>query len=90
MQYNYFNYINEKFPPYGSVVYFAYRKISDEKKENLYLLDQLKSQLISCIELYNNPEVTVVKTQWWIDQVNKLLTDENVSSPQLKKTSNYI
>ena len=47
MQFNYFNYPNQKLPNYGSVQYFAYRKLSDEKKEILYLLDQIKSQIIS-------------------------------------------
>ena len=85
MQYNYFGYTTDKLPPYGSVVYFAYRKLSETKKETLYLLDQLKSQIISCTELFSNPEVTIPKTHWWIGQINALVSDESVSSPQLKK-----
>ncbi|MDE5007283.1 hypothetical protein NAI48_12175 [Francisella tularensis subsp. holarctica] len=46
MQYNYFNYPNEKLPPNGSVVYFAYRKINTDKQQIINLLDQLKSQII--------------------------------------------
>lgn len=85
MQYNYFNYPNEKFPTYGSIMYFAYRKLSDEKKETLYLLDQLKSQILSCTELYKNIEVANEKMNWWLKELNNLKNNDNTSSPQLKK-----
>lgn len=85
MQYNYFNYPNEKFPPYGSVVYFAYRKLNTKKQEILYLLDQIKSQIISCTELYNNIEIANEKMNWWLKEVNNLNNDKSISSPQLKK-----
>ena len=87
MQFNYFNYPNQKLPNYGSVQYFAYRKLSDEKKEILYLLDQIKSQIISCTELYNNIEVANEKINWWLKELNNLKSDKIVSSPQLKKLS---
>lgn len=87
MQYNYFNYPNEKLPPYGSVPYFAYRKLSNDKKEILYCLDQLKSQIISCTELYNNIEVANEKMNWWLKEINNLKDAKNISSPQLKKLS---
>ncbi|ORU51874.1 hypothetical protein ACC68_00170 [Francisella tularensis subsp. holarctica] len=85
MQYNYFNYPNEKLPPYGSVVYFAYRKLNTDKQQIIYLLDQLKSQIISCTELYNNLEVANEKMNWWLKEVNNLANKKNISSPQLKK-----
>ncbi|AIT09376.1 hypothetical protein LO80_04940 [Candidatus Francisella endociliophora] len=85
MQYNYFNHPNEKLPPYGSVPYFAYRKLSDNKKEILYSLDQLKSQIISCTELYNNIEVANEKMNWWLKEINNLKEAKNISSPQIKK-----
>lgn len=87
MQYNYFNYPNQKLPNYGSVPYFAYRKLSDDKKEILYLLDQIKSQIISCTELYNNIEVANEKMNWWLKELNSLKSDKTISSPQLKKLS---
>ena len=87
MQYNYFNYPNQKLPNYGSVQYFAYRKLSDEKKEILYLLDQIKSQIISCTELYNNIEVANEKMNWWLKELNNLKVEKMVSSPHLKKLS---
>ncbi|AJC48205.1 hypothetical protein SD28_00265 [Allofrancisella guangzhouensis] len=85
MQYNYFHYPADKLPSYGSVAYFAYRKFSDSKKEILYLLDQVKSQIISCTELYNNIEVANQKMNWWIKEINNLKDYKNMSSPQLKK-----
>ena len=87
MLYNYFNHPNQKLPNYGSVAYFAYRKLSDEKKEILYLLDQIKSQIISCSELYNNIEVANEKMNWWLKELNNLQSNKNISSPQLKKLS---
>ncbi|WP_150463582.1 hypothetical protein [Francisella sp. XLW-1] len=84
MQYNYFNYPNEKLPPYGSVMYFAYRKLDTDKQQILYLLDQIKSQIISCTELYNNLEIANEKMNWWLKEVNNLNNDKNISSPQLK------
>lgn len=85
MQYNYFNYPNEKLPPYGSVMYFAYRKLDTDKQQILYLLDQIKSQIISCTELYNNLEIANEKMNWWLKEVNNLNNDKNISSPQLKR-----
>lgn len=85
MQYNYFNYPTQQLPNYGSVPYFAYRKLSDEKKEVLYLLDQIKALIISCTELYNNIEVANEKMNWWLKELNNLKTDKSISSPQLKK-----
>ncbi|QIV96407.1 hypothetical protein EDC55_10461 [Allofrancisella inopinata] len=85
MQYNYFHYPTDKLPNYGSVVYFAYRKLSDDKKEKLYLLDQIKSQIISCTELYNNIEVANEKMNWWLKEINSLKNDKTIFSPQLKK-----
>ncbi len=85
MQFNYFNYPNQRLPNYGSVQYSAYRKLSDEKKEILYLLDQVKSQIISCTELYKNIEVANAKMNWWLKALNNLKPDKTVSSPQLKK-----
>jgi len=87
MQYNYFNFPNQKLPNYGSVPYFAYRKLSDDKKEILYLLDQIKSQIISCTELYNNIEVANEKMNWWLKELNNLKSDKTISSPQLKRLS---
>jgi hypothetical protein len=84
MQYNYFDYPNEKLPPYGSVTYFAYRKLNDDKKETLYLLDQIKSQIISCTELYNNIEVANEKMNWWLKEISNLKNKKAISSPQLK------
>ncbi|KEI34753.1 hypothetical protein FRA_48c14280 [Francisella sp. W12-1067] len=85
MQYNYFHYPIDKLPNYGSVVYFAYRKLNDGKKEILYLLDQIKSQIIACTELYNNIEVANEKMNWWLKEINSLKDDRTISSPQLKK-----
>lgn len=85
MQYNYFNHPNQKLPNYRSVAYFAYRKIADDKKEILYLLDQLKSQIVSCTELYNNIEVANEKMNWWLKELNNLKSNKTISSPQLKK-----
>ena len=89
MQYDYFNYPNQKLPNYGSVSYFAYRKLSDDKKEILYLLDQIKSQIISCTELYNNIEVANEKMNWWLKELNNLRSNKTISSPQLKMLSVY-
>ncbi|MDE4953088.1 hypothetical protein NAI68_09905, partial [Francisella tularensis subsp. holarctica] len=80
-----FNYPTEKLPPYGSVVYFEYRKLNTDKQKIIYLLDQLKSQIISCTELYNNLEVSNEKMNWWLKEVNNLANNKNRSSPQLKK-----
>ena len=85
MQYNYFHYPDEKLPKYGSVMYFAYRKLDSNKKETLYLLDQIKSQIISSTELYNNIEVANEKMNWWLKEINNLISLKDVSSPQLKK-----
>lgn len=85
MQYNYFSYPSEKLPLYGSVPYFAYRKLSDDKKEILYCLDQLKSQIISCTELHNNIEVANEKMNWWLKELNNLKEAKSIFSPQLKK-----
>ncbi|QIW09457.1 hypothetical protein [Francisella sp. LA112445] len=85
MQYNYFHYPNDMLPPYGSVMYFSYRKLDDKKKETLYLLDQIKSQIISCTELYNNIEVANEKMNWWLKELNNLKNSKAISSPQLKK-----
>jgi hypothetical protein len=85
MQYNYFHYPNDMLPPYGSVMYFSYRKLDDKKKEILYLLDQIKSQIISCTELYNNIEVANEKMNWWLKELNNLKNSKVISSPQLKK-----
>ena len=85
MQYNYFNYPNEKLLPYGSVIYFVYRKLATGKQQIIYLLDQVKSQIISCTELYNNLGVANEKMNWWLKEVNKLNNKNNISSPQLKK-----
>ncbi|APC92186.1 MULTISPECIES: hypothetical protein [Francisella] len=85
MQYNYFSYPNEKLPPYGSVMYFAYRKLATDKQQIIYLLDQIKSQIISCTELYNNLEVANAKMNWWLKEVNNLNNKNNIASPQLKK-----
>ena len=85
MQYNYFHYPNDMLPAYGSVIYFAYRKLDDKKKESLYLLDQIKSQIISCTELYNNVEVANEKMNWWLKELNNLKNSKAISSPQLKK-----
>ena len=87
MQYNYFNYPNQKLPNYGSVAYFAYRKLNDDKKEILYLLDQIKSQIISCTELYSNIEVANEKMNWWLKELNNLKSNKVILSPQLKKLS---
>lgn len=85
MQYNYFHYPNDTLPPYGSVMYFSYRKLDNKKKEILYLLDQIKSQIISCTELYNNIEVANEKMNWWLKELNNLKNSKTISSPQLKK-----
>ncbi|ASG67321.1 hypothetical protein fh0823_26230 [Francisella halioticida] len=85
MQYNYFHYPNDMLPAYGSVLYFAYRKLDNKKKEILYLLDQIKSQIISCTELYNNVEVANEKMNWWLKELNNLKNSKPISSPQLKK-----
>lgn len=85
MQYNYFHYPNDIHPTYGSVMYFAYRKLGNQKKETLYLLDQIKSQIISCTELYNNIEVANEKMNWWLKEINNLKNSKPISSPQLKK-----
>lgn len=85
MQYNHFNHPTQKLPNYGSIPYFAYRKLADDKKEILYLLDQLKSQIISCTELYNNIEVANEKMNWWLKELNNLKSNKTISSPQLKK-----
>lgn len=85
MQYNYFNYHNEKLPPYGFVIYFAYRKLATGKQQIIYLLDQVKSQIISCIELYNNFEVDNEKMNWWLKEVNKLNNKNNISFSTVKK-----
>ena len=85
MQYNYFHYPNDILPTYGSVMYFAYRKLDNQKKEVLYLLDQIKSQIISCTELYNNIEVANEKMNWWLKELNNLKNSKTTSSPQLKK-----
>jgi len=89
MKHNYFNYPNEKLPPYGSVAYFSYRKLSDEKKEALYCLDQIKSQIISCTEIYSNIEVANEKMNWWIQQVNAVKNNQSISSPQIKTLLKY-
>ncbi|GAB4222987.1 MAG: hypothetical protein Kow0076_5010 [Francisella sp.] len=86
MQYNYFHYPSENLPPYGSVMYFAYRKLDTKTQQILYILDQIKSQIISCTELYNSPEVAQQKTTWWLNEVNNINTN-NTSSPQLNKLS---
>ena len=89
MQYNYFNYPNDKFPSYGSTLYFAYRKLNDTTKEILYSLDQIKSQIISCTELHNNLEVANEKMNWWLKEINNLKDHKNISLPQLKKLTQF-
>lgn len=89
MKYNYFDYKNDKLPTYGSVAYFAYRKLSDDKKQILYALDQIKSQIISCTELYDNIEVAKEKMNWWIKEINSIKNNKTVSSPQLKLLLNH-
>ncbi|MFC4892432.1 hypothetical protein ACFPDQ_05145 [Pseudofrancisella aestuarii] len=89
MKYNYFDYKNDKLPTYGSVVYFAYRKLNNDKKQILYALDQIKSQIISCTELYDNIEVAKEKMNWWIKEINSIKNNETVSSPQLKLLLNH-
>ena len=89
MQYNYFHYTNDKIPQYGTAVYFAYRKLNNETKEVLYALDQIKSQIISCTELYNNIEVTQEKMNWWIKEINRIKNNDINTSPQLTLLRNY-
>ncbi len=58
-----------------------------KKEITLPTRDQIKSQIISCTELYNNIEVANEKMNWWLKELNSLRSDKTISSPQLKKLS---
>ncbi|WP_116964411.1 hypothetical protein [Fastidiosibacter lacustris] len=76
-------------PVYGSIYYYAYRRLDNEKIEVLYALDQLKHQWIKASEFYQEPYPALKKLQWWQTELEKLKTGKMLNHPLLNFVVKY-
>lgn len=72
-----FKCVEAQLAPFGTLHYYAYRKLDDDTKTVLYALDQLKSKWIEASELYRDAVPAKQKLLWWQQELMSGKTNRN-------------
>ena len=70
------DYCKEKAAPDGSNLYYATLFESDAIKKRLLIFFALHYEIIECLSVSSDPEVTHLKLQWWSEEIERLFQDK--------------